>query len=506
MTTVPVISYSQACRDPNLFGDWFDGDTWDVWRVIDRALFGEELSASEAEVFAELTGRASAPLSPVTEAWFIMGRRSGKDVKIASVAAWLATIGAIRFGFRERLKPGERGVVQVLAVDRDQARVCMGYLKAMFEKPLLASMVKQPSADAIELTNRLAIEITTNDQRRARGRTVVAVIFDEVAHWRGEDSSNPDEHVYQAIKPAMATMTPGAMLFGISSPHARSGLLYRKFKENWGKDGDILVAKAPTWRMNPTVARNSRIVEEAYAEDPAWAAAEYGAEFRSDIEAFLSREAIEACIEPGVTERIPNLDRRYLGFVDPSGGSSDSMTLAIAHVEKTTVVLDLIKEITPPFSPEAAVLEFVALLKAYRCSMVFGDNYGALWVQESFTKAGCYYRKAEKPKSALYLDFLPVVNSGAARLLDHPKMVNQIAALERRTQRGTRDSVDHPRGGHDDIANAVAGAVALVARFTATTATFVKAGEDEPPPGYWPIRAGQLFGEAGLRRSGRIRL
>jgi hypothetical protein len=35
------------------------------------------------------------------------------------------------------------------------------------------------------------------------------------------------------------------------------------------------------------------------------------------------------------------------------------------------------------------------------------------------------------------------------------------SGLERRTARGGRDSIDHAPGGHDDLANAVAGAVAL---------------------------------------------
>ena len=43
------------------------------------------------------------------------------------------------------------------------------------------------------------------------------------------------------------------------------------------------------------------------------------------------------------------------------------------------------------------------------------------------------------------------------------RLVQQLATLERRTARGGKDSIDHPPGGHDDIANAIAGA-ALLAR------------------------------------------
>ena len=43
------------------------------------------------------------------------------------------------------------------------------------------------------------------------------------------------------------------------------------------------------------------------------------------------------------------------------------------------------------------------------------------------------------------------------------RLVNQLCGLERRTARSGKDSIDHGPGGHDDLANAVAGAADLVA-------------------------------------------
>ena len=53
------------------------------------------------------------------------------------------------------------------------------------------------------------------------------------------------------------------------------------------------------------------------------------------------------------------------------------------------------------------------------------------------------------------------MNSGRAELLEHPRLIAQLCALERRTARGGRESIDHPPNGHDDIANAVAGVLTL---------------------------------------------
>ena len=59
---------------------------------------------------------------------------------------------------------------------------------------------------------------------------------------------------------------------------------------------------------------------------------------------------------------------------------------------------------------------------------------------------------------------LPLFASGRARLLDNPRLVNQFAALERRTFPSGRDRIDHDRAGRDDLCNAAAGALVLAAR------------------------------------------
>jgi hypothetical protein len=458
--TRPGISYVDACSDPNLFGPWFSADSWKTWRVIDKAIFGLPMNAKELATFTELTGRTESPTSPVREAWLTFGRRSGKDVKAASYAVYQATIGAEIYGYRKHLIRGERGVVQILAVDRDQAKVAFNYALAFFEQPILAKLVKRTSTDTIELTNGFALEVTTNDKRRVRGRTVICAIFDELAHWRNENTVSPDDEIYGAIFPALATI-PNSLLIGISSPYSRRGLLYRKVTEHWGKPGNVLAARAPTWRMNPTVAKDGEFLTEAYAKDPVWAASEFGAEWRTDLEAFVSLDAVKDCIDVGVRERPHERKHEYVAFCDPSGGSNDSFTLAVAHTEGKTQILDLIRERKPPFSPEAVTEEFAKTIRSYRCTKVWGDRYGGEWPREQFRKHGVNYEPSEKSKSDLYKELLAPINSGAVALLDSDRLVQQLMSLERRTARGGKDSIDHAPGTHDDVANAVAGALAI---------------------------------------------
>jgi hypothetical protein len=235
--------------------------------------------------------------------------------------------------------------------------------------------------------------------------------------------------------------------------------------------------------MNPSVPEEFIACE--LAKDQARASAEYLAEFRTDVENFISLEAVRACIEPGCHERGALRQWRYHAFVDPSGGSNDAMTLAIAHKEGNTVILDMVRERRPPFSPEAVVEEFANELKNYRITTVAGDRYAGEWPRERFRLHGVNYEVADKSKSELYVALLPLVNSRAVDLLDDDRLVNQLVCLERRTARGGRDSVDHPRGAHDDLANAAAGVVWLASTKPASW------NRDRPVPVWQPPRRWQ---------------
>jgi hypothetical protein len=279
-----------------------------------------------------------------------------------------------------------------------------------------------------------------------------------VAYWETDElSAQPDIEVINAVRPGMATI-PEAVLLCASSPHARRGALWEAYRRHYGREADpVLVWQASTRDMNSTVPQS--FIDSHMEEDPARAAAEYLAQFRTDVEGFVSREAAQACASHGVYERGPLSSISYCAFVDPSGGSSDSMTMAVGHFEHASqvVVIDCIREVKAPFSPEHAVSEFSALAKSYRVTRVTGDRYAGEWPSEQFSRFGIIYEPAPKPKSDLYLDALALINSKRIDLLDNTRAFNQLLSLERRTVRGGRDTIDHPANQHDDLANALAG-------------------------------------------------
>jgi hypothetical protein len=458
--SAPAISIIEAVGDPALFAPWFkDPETWRAWFGFLKVLFGLDLDEADLALFRECTGREAPATDGYREAWLVVGRRGGKSMTLALIAAFLACF--VDWG--PHLAPGERGTVVIIATDRKQARVIFRYLKAMLLKvPLLAPLVERSTMEVIDLDNNITIEIQTASFRTTRGYTLVACLADEIAFWSSEGSSNPDVEIIGAIRPAMATV-PGAILLCASSPYARRGALWEAFRRHYGKPSPILVWQAPTRTMNPAVAQS--IVDEALELDEGSASAEYLAQFRTDVESYVSREVAERCVVADRSELAPIDGHRYVGFVDPSGGSSDSMTAAVAYGDRASgrVILCAIREVRPPFDPDAVVKNFCELFLSYGIKQVRGDHYGGIWPASRFSAHGVYYGLAGKPKSDLYRDLLPLLNSGRVELLDVPKLVSQLCGLERKTARGGRDSIDHAPNGRDDLVNAAAGAIVMAA-------------------------------------------
>jgi hypothetical protein len=457
----PSISLRAALADPQLLGNTLSGDSWRPWRTLLIAAMGEPLDDAERTLFKQFTGgREREPGQRVEEFVGVIGRRGGKSRAISTLATYIA--GLCR---HPSLVRGERGVLLIIAADQKQADICLDYVEATFRaSPILAQLIEGRRDRQLRLTNGVSIEVRASDYRTLRGPTYVAVIADEVAFWfNGEASANPDDEILNAVRPGLATT--GGPLIMISSPYARRGELWDTYRRHFGANGDpsILVAQGASRDFNPTLSQS--VVDRAVERDPAAAGVEYLAQFRTDIESFVNADAVlNNCVIRGLYERPPVHGVQFAAFVDPSGGSADSMTLAVGCFDhaRSLVLVSCLREVVPPFNPSSAVEEFVRVLGSYGLDHLVGDRYAGQWPVEAFAKFNVRYEQSARPKSDLYLDLLPLLNSGRIHLLDNAKCVNQICSLERRTARGGRDSIDHPPGGHDDLANSVAGLASVL--------------------------------------------
>jgi hypothetical protein len=443
----------QCLRDKNLLGAFInDETTFAAWFCFLRAFFGLEPEPEDLELFRQCTGRSTWPETAASEAWLPIGVRGGKSFVIAILAVFFA------FFKKHSLSKGEVGYILIVAPTRKQAGIIKNYVSGfLYDHPLLKGHVVRETSEEIELDNRIGISTLASDFRSLRGFTAVACIVDEIAYMNLE-GTKPDVEVVRALRTRL--VSTGGPLLCIGSPYAKKGELYKVYRKHFGLDGsEILVWQAPSKVMNPTLSE--RAIETARKEDPEAAKADYDAEFRSDIETFVNREVVEAVVATGRFELPPISEVSYRAFIDPAGGSGqDSMTLAIGHDEGGLGVLDAVREVKPPFSPESVVVDFAQLLKRYHVRTVTGDRFGGEWPRERLKIYGVAYTIAEKSKSDIYRDFLPLLNSGEVELLDNEQLTNQLCNLERRTARGGKDSIDHPPNGHDDLANVVAGVMA----------------------------------------------
>jgi hypothetical protein len=450
----------KAINSKKLFRPVFrDLDSWQSWLTLLRAFFGLKMSKADLALYQRCTGRDEPPVGEFKELWAICGRRGGKSFIASVTAVFLALFN----DYTKHLVPGEHGVIQIIAADRSQAGVILRYIKGILHSnPVFEQYIQSELRERVDLTNGITIETMSCSFRSIRGRSLVCAIFDEIAFWR-VDGANPDTEILTAVRPGMATI-PNSKLIVISSPYARTGVLYEHHRDYYGSDDpDILVWQSDTRTMNPTIDQG--LIDREATKDPSAARAEWYAEFREDIESFLSPDAIDRCVVPGRHTVSHREHIRYQAFCDPSGGRRDAMTMAIAH-NAERLVINILRAWKPPFDPAVVVNEICEILKQYRILSITGDRYGAAWVSSAFEKNGIAYRPCELSKSDLYLNLEARVNTQQIELPDDDLLVKELVALERRRGRSGKDSVDHPPRGQDDRANAIAGACYEGFKFT----------------------------------------
>jgi hypothetical protein len=453
----PAINIAEALADPNLLGAAIGNlTTWRTWLVTLKATFGLKLNRQERRTFESIAGSRQPPRRKVAQLWAIAGRGGGKSRIAAAIAVFIAVF------LKHRLDPGEVGYVLVLAASRDQASVVFNYARSFFIKSaILRKLIRHITATEIFLTSGIVIAVHTNSYRVVRGKSLLAVVADEIAFWRSEESANPDLEVYRAIRPSLART--GGMLVAISTPYRRSGLLYARYKDHYAKDGDVLVVKGGTDQFNPTI--NKQVIFQEVKADPEGARSEWHAEFRSDVSALFDESVLDDAVDHSRPQELPPRQYRYYAFADASAGRHDAFTFCIGHLEgakgEERFICDVLRGRSAPFDPRSTAWEFAHLARQYNCGRVIGDAFAGEWVSAAFRDCGISYDTSPLAKSSLYLEALPAFNRGAVSIPDQERLLRELRSLERRVHRSGKDMVDHPKHGSDDYANALCGALYL---------------------------------------------
>ena len=378
----------------------------------------------------------------------IVGRQSGKT----QIAALDGLCDALN---------GKRGeYVSLVAQDlRGSQHALFAYVSDLLaQSPTLQREVRRATADTIELRNSVTVACYPCRPASVRGIRNAGGKVDELAYFISTDGRPTDVEMLRALRPTLAT-TGGRPLI-LSSPYGQSGALWDLYRKHFAVEtSDTLVWQATAPDMNPMLPAD--YLARMAADDPEAYRSEVLGEFRAGITSLFDDEALAACVDYPVRERLPTAGADYVAFADPSGGRADAFTVAIAH---RPGILDCMRAWPAPFDPSVVVEQAAALLGRYNVSRVVGDKYAAQWTTEAFARAGITYVPSERDRSQIYLELLPLVNSRSVRLLDVPELLRELRGLERRRGTAGRDRVDHRPGAHDDYANAAAGALLAAAQ------------------------------------------
>ena len=180
----------EALTDPNLLGAALGKpETWATWLAALKAAFGIALTEEEHQTFASIAGNREPPSHRVNQMWAVAGRGSGKSRISAAIAVYTACF------LKHDLDPGETGYVLTLAGSKDQAQLVFNYAAAFMRRSaILQKMISSVSAYEIKLTNKVIIAVHSNSFRLIRGKTLLAVICDEVSFWRDDTNSSQPRH------------------------------------------------------------------------------------------------------------------------------------------------------------------------------------------------------------------------------------------------------------------------------------------------------------------------
>ena len=502
-----LVTMRKAISDRLLLGSAFavkpgQIDTWVAWRAMALAAVGEPLTETELASYQLLTKRETAPTEPVGEMAIVKGRRSGGTTFCATMVAYLSAL----VDYTDVLGPGERATALLVAPSQRQAEVAFGRVCGLFDaSPLLAKMVEGRTADSLTLSNNVTVEVQAASHRNLRGLTLAAAVADEAAFFQAE-GRNTDTQILDAIRPALIT-TRGMLLIS-SSPYAAAGELFELHEKYFGVEGaPVLVAKAGSRVTNPSLPQSA--IDRAMERDPVAARTEYNAEFRQDVTGFIGRDLLLVAVDDGVGERPPA--GNHVAFADAASGldesrDGDSFTLSIGSAANDgTVTIDLAREWKPPFSAADVTAEVAAILKLYGVDTLTTDGFSSGFVRSELARHGIGHRISELSKSELYLASLPVLTSCRVRLLDNKRLIDQFASLERRPGTNGRDRVD--ARGHEDLANAVAGVIALLTAAAPVPGMGIfeyyrraaEAAALEPPPTVQQEHAGAAVLQIGTR-------
>lgn len=367
------------------------------------------------------------------------------------------------------LAPGEAAEAIVVAPDLRLSRHVLRYVRGIAGPAMVAE-----TADSITIRRPDGHQVildclpASRGGSAVRGRSLVGAFLDEAAFFRDADYRVNDEDVFRALAPRIVR---GGQLIVASTPWAETGLLYRFWREEFGRPATAIVAHAPTLLLRPDAAPE---VARERKRDPENARREFDAEFLPAGSAlYFDSRAIDACTDAS-PRPLPPMHTGTACVGADLGFRSDSSAAVVAEYDGEHVhVMDLL-ELRPekgrPLTPSRTIAEIAELARRYEAPGVMADQHYAEAVREHLAAADLALLAAPEGQPAkleTYAKLRALLLDGAVRLPAHPRLLDQLRQVTAVPTAGGNISIRSPRtpgGGHGDLVSALVLAVWQAAR------------------------------------------
>jgi hypothetical protein len=466
---VPVgskLTLEQVLTHPGLFALT---TATNVQRAICRVSDGLPLGDlwNDPDVREALGGAAPEPGQVPKELDIFAAIRGGKS-KLAAAKAFQATQEA-------DLTPtsiGDEVRVPVLSVDKDTAHAVFRHLvDNVMRAPAMRSLVVgQPTTDAVKIRHPSGrvIEIKVTAIARAGatlvGRWLPCLIFDEAPRIASEQDSV--ESLEESIRAVEGRMLPGAQRLLIGSPHAPTGLCYRRDREFFGKPdpAKCIVIRATGPMLNPGHWTPEQC-EAVRVSDPIAHQANVLAQFvTSDVTMFALRD-VERNIRPSIDPLPYNPLQTYVGAIDPATRRNHwTLVLATRGLDDAGRMRDRVV-LTATFkpgsgAPDEVFAKIAELVKPYGVKTLRTDQWANDLMRVLAQQVGLGLAEeviTQARKFELYDRLRLLTETNQVEFNGEPTIVSDLMRVKKVvTASGVRvDTPEAHDGSHCDVASAL---------------------------------------------------
>lgn len=370
-----------------------------------------------------------------------------------------------------RLLDSETARFAIIGPDVDAATATFRDLVGIAENnPRLARWIDgEPTADTMVLNRpdgrkvEIKVVAAARGGRTVRNRWLCGFILEEVAQFGTEvtGAAVSAEAILKACKPRLL---PGCQGWLISSPYGPQGLLYKLWKEHFGKPGQTLVVHADTISLNPMYPRE--VLATEYRDDPDNAAREYGAQWVDAETAFYDSSLIAAATRQRPVEALPRPRQQCWAAMD-AGTRSNAWTLSVSAAEHVGAVIKVrvlagwqwTGSKSEPLRPRVVLGEIAELLEPYGVRVIAADRWSFDSLQDHAEEHGLVLEEtAIGQQGAAYAKLKILLATGDAELPPVEAIADDLKGVRKIATAGNIKVVltKQANGRHCDFAPSVA--------------------------------------------------